>query len=235
MELPLKHPSHDIHQDIMREIFLSVTDTPMVLKGGTALLLCYGLDRPSEDLDFDSSRKMGLERRIENALQNRYRIDDLKTLKDTDTVQRLRLTYTHLQTTIQGSLKIETSFRQVPPSSQVDVINGIRVYKLDNLFQQKARAFYQRTAARDLYDLAFILGQTGFVPDRGSLARIHQDLIDPKRFWEIDQQFRQAFQIDPLLSSYDFDKVLLQLSERIEEAYKKSLSIQPSQSRGLRM
>jgi len=26
---------------------------PMVLKGGTALKLCYGLDRFSEDLDFD--------------------------------------------------------------------------------------------------------------------------------------------------------------------------------------
>jgi predicted nucleotidyltransferase component of viral defense system len=41
----------------------------MVLKGGTALLLCYDLDRHSEDLDFDSNKKMSLENRILNSVQ----------------------------------------------------------------------------------------------------------------------------------------------------------------------
>ena len=33
---------------VMGVIAKSLADTPMVLKGGTALLMCYGLDRFSE-------------------------------------------------------------------------------------------------------------------------------------------------------------------------------------------
>lgn len=226
----------------MREICLNVSDTPMVLKGGTALLLCYGLDRPSEDLDFDSSKKMGLERRVDTALGKRYRIDELKTLKDTDTVQRLRLNYSDLQTGIGGSLKIETSFRESPVPEQIVVWNGIRVYSLDRLFIQKTTAFYDRTTARDLYDLSFILSKSSFLPDNDSLARLRHDFADPQKFRELEQRFRQAFQIDPLLSGYDFDKVVLSLSERIDCAYRKCAALasprhahQQSPKRGLRM
>ncbi len=219
MEFPPKNLQEAVHQSVMREICFSVSDTPMVLKGGTALLLCYELDRPSEDLDFDSSKKMGLERRVENALGDRYRILELKTLKDTDTVQRLRLNYSDLQSGIEGSLKIETSFRESPASDQVTVKNGIRVYELNRLFIQKTNAFYERTTARDLFDLAFILGKSAFLPDKDSLSSLRQDFSNPQKFAELEQRFRQAFQIDPLLSSYDFDKVMLSLSEHIDRAY----------------
>jgi hypothetical protein len=37
------------HVQVMSAIAKSVADTPLILKGGTALLLCYGLDRFSED------------------------------------------------------------------------------------------------------------------------------------------------------------------------------------------
>jgi predicted nucleotidyltransferase component of viral defense system len=175
MEFPPKNPQEAVHQTVMREICHSVADTPMVLKGGTALLLCYGLDRPSEDLDFDSPKKMGLERRIEGALERRFRIDELKTLKDTDTVQRLRLNYTDEQSGIRGRLKIETSFRLPPDPKHVVIEKGIRVYNLRQLFMQKTVAFYGRTAARDAYDLSFMLGKEGFRPDNDSLARLSQD------------------------------------------------------------
>ncbi len=40
------------HEKLMRAIVKNLADTPMVLKGGTALYLGYGLNRFSEDLDF---------------------------------------------------------------------------------------------------------------------------------------------------------------------------------------
>ena len=42
------------HLEVMTEIchYFNRKGMPMVLKGGTALKLCYGLDRFSEDLDF---------------------------------------------------------------------------------------------------------------------------------------------------------------------------------------
>jgi predicted nucleotidyltransferase component of viral defense system len=45
-----------LHVNIMRAIARDFHVIPMVLKGGTALLLCYGLDRFSEDLDFDAPK-----------------------------------------------------------------------------------------------------------------------------------------------------------------------------------
>jgi predicted nucleotidyltransferase component of viral defense system len=56
------------HVRIMRVVVSALQDTPMVLKGGTALLLCYGLDRFSEDLDFDAPKKLNLESRLEDDL-----------------------------------------------------------------------------------------------------------------------------------------------------------------------
>ena len=62
-EIKLDHsPDRKLHIDIMRDIARDIHDLPMVLKVGTALLLCYGLDRFSEDLDFDSLRNSILPR-----------------------------------------------------------------------------------------------------------------------------------------------------------------------------
>ena len=53
-------PAEAAHVEIMRAVAKDIQDLPMVLKGGTALLLCYGLDRFSEDLDFDAPKKFSL-------------------------------------------------------------------------------------------------------------------------------------------------------------------------------
>ncbi|WP_245395003.1 nucleotidyl transferase AbiEii/AbiGii toxin family protein, partial [methanotrophic endosymbiont of Bathymodiolus puteoserpentis (Logatchev)] len=55
------------HVKFMSEIAKSTLDTPTVLKGGTALLLAYDLDRFSEDLDFDSTKAFNLEKRINDS------------------------------------------------------------------------------------------------------------------------------------------------------------------------
>lgn len=44
------------HEKLMLNILKNLSDTPLVLKGRTALYLGYGLNRFSEDLDFDSSK-----------------------------------------------------------------------------------------------------------------------------------------------------------------------------------
>ena len=38
-------PEEQIHCDLMRSIARSLSDTPLILKGGTTLLLAYGLNR----------------------------------------------------------------------------------------------------------------------------------------------------------------------------------------------
>lgn len=45
-------------------ILKQLSDTHLVLKGGAALYLGYGLTRFSEDLDFDSSKRLNLLNKI---------------------------------------------------------------------------------------------------------------------------------------------------------------------------
>lgn len=63
-------PIEKKHVQFMSEIAKSISDSPTVLKGGTALLLAYGLDRYSEDLDFDSTKQLNLQKRINDSAKN---------------------------------------------------------------------------------------------------------------------------------------------------------------------
>lgn len=60
-------PLEKKHVQFMAEIAKSTSDSPTALKGGTALLLAYGLDRYSEDLDFDSTKPLNLKKRINDS------------------------------------------------------------------------------------------------------------------------------------------------------------------------
>lgn len=60
------------HEKLMVSILKNLTDTPLVLKGGTALYLGYGLNRFSEDLDFDSSKKTEFTQQNQSVRPTRY-------------------------------------------------------------------------------------------------------------------------------------------------------------------
>ena len=65
----------------MVNILKNLTDTPLVLKGGTALYLAYGLPRFSEDLDFDSSKKLNLLSKIKNSAPSELIINNINIKK----------------------------------------------------------------------------------------------------------------------------------------------------------
>lgn len=203
-------PERRLHVDIMRTISRDLSDLPMVLKGGTALLLCYGLNRFSEDLDFDSPRKFNIAGRIERILSHKASSHQLKIVKDTETVQRIKSHYHG----VAGDrlLKIETSFRTPSDESRVTVMDGIRTYTIEALIEQKANALTNRTAARDLFDVAF-LARTyigDFSPEiKDRLALLIQD-IDA-----LEQRFEDAFEEDEILATQDLSALILQLSESL--------------------
>lgn len=203
-------PERRLHVDIMRTISRDLIDLPMVLKGGTALLLCYGLNRFSEDLDFDSPRKFNIAGRIERIFSHMSSSHELKIVKDTETVQRIKSHYHG----VAGDrlLKIETSFRSPPDESRVTVIDGIRTYTIEALIEQKIDALKNRTAARDLFDLAFLA--KNHIDDfsanlKARLALLIQD-IDA-----LEQRFEDAFEEDEILATEDLSTLILQLSESL--------------------
>lgn len=116
------------HVAVMRAVAHDLLDLPMVLKGGTALLLCYGLDRFSEDLDFDAPKRFNISNRVEKVLSRMASDFNIKTVKDTETVHRLKIHYRN--DSIARLLKIETSFRQPPNKHDIVEIDGIKTYRI---------------------------------------------------------------------------------------------------------
>jgi predicted nucleotidyltransferase len=132
--------------------YLNGRTDAFILKGGTALMECYGLDRFSEDVDLDgTSEDKSIGEHIAGYCESKgytYRI-----AKDTDTVKRYMINYGNERT----PLKVETSFRKrfVAPE-ETTKINGTTVYTIDAVCAMKAAAYLNRDKIRDLYDLSFI-------------------------------------------------------------------------------
>jgi len=145
---------NDLHKKVMYDLlqFINKESKDFILKGGTALMFCYNLNRFSEDLDFDTgSRKMlTLLEKFSNVYNYKLGI-----AKNTTTGQRLKLHYDEKNPDV--FLKIDVSFRTGHvDDSLVTTINNIRVYKIGPLASLKAAAYIGRDKIRDLYDVCFI-------------------------------------------------------------------------------
>lgn len=144
----------ELHGKVIDDFLLYLNERTdnFILKGGTALLECYGLDRFSEDIDFD-----GKEPNIEEYVaafceKHQY---DYRVAKDTDTVKRYMIHYGNER----KPLKVETSFRRKQiPQEETTKINGVNVYRINPLCTMKVNAYMGRDKLRDLYDVAFICG-----------------------------------------------------------------------------
>lgn len=141
------------HETLIRQFLeeLNHETTAFVLKGGTALRQCYGLDRISEDIDLDSTA-----RNIIPFTEKFCRTHSLvyRIAKDTNTVKRMFISYGDNE---GNRLKIEVSYRQKSISPEVITsIKEITVYSLDRLAAMKAAAYFGRDKIRDLYDITFI-------------------------------------------------------------------------------
>ena len=141
------------HYQVMREYltYLNFNKDESVLKGGSALLMCYGLDRFSEDLDFDCASKRRMKESVVKFCNDHnfeYRI-----AKDTDTVERYMIYYHG----VEKPLKLEISHRRTNiPLSAITKINGICVYTIDQMAILKSSAYSNRDKIRDFYDMCFI-------------------------------------------------------------------------------
>lgn len=137
---------------IVIEQFIKYIDSisdKFILKGGTSLMLCYGLDRFSEDIDLD-----GFDTEIIDIVDTFCKLNGYKynINKNTNTVKRCMIHYGGLK-----PLKIETSYRLKNLNTDViNNINGILVYNIQSILAMKLSAYSNRDKIRDLYDVVFI-------------------------------------------------------------------------------
>lgn len=136
--------------ELMQELLDALSEKNLILKGGTALILFYGLDRFSKDLDFDCFYNIN----IASVLKILRRFGEPNLKKDTRFGKRIIL---HPYN-INVPLKLDFSLRKrqfvVQP---LKITNSLYVYDINDLLLQKISAFKDRMVARDLYDIGFIV------------------------------------------------------------------------------
>jgi len=141
------------HKRVMTSFLkiLNQESDKFILKGGTALSMCYRLDRFSEDIDLDGTQK-GIKEIVDKFCdKNGY---TFRTAKDTNTVQRYFINYGNKS----KPLKIEISYRRKEiPENEIIKINGINTYTINVLCIMKNNAYLNRDQIRDLFDLSFII------------------------------------------------------------------------------
>lgn len=141
------------HGAVLRNfvLFLNSRSKSFILKGGTSLMLCYGLTRFSEDIDLDAlNTSRGLVSEVDTFCKlNNF---SYRTVKDTKTVKRYMIHYGGIK-----PLKVEISYRRRSIAvSEYTVINGILVYTIPSILVLKLNAYNGRDKLRDLYDVVFI-------------------------------------------------------------------------------
>jgi predicted nucleotidyltransferase component of viral defense system len=198
------------HIALMQSVAKSFNDLPIVLKGGTALLLCYGLDRFSEDLDFDSNKKLNITNRVADILSRHTEKHTIKISKDTDTVQRLKIHYS--KNGLERFLKIETSFRDPFQNEDTVIIDGIKTYQIKNLIDQKVNAMIGRTKARDLYDIDFLLRKYRGDFAESTIKKLSETVADIN---ELEGRFYPAFKDDYILNESELDNLIIRITSNI--------------------
>lgn len=198
----------------MRHIAQEVTRgrrPSFVLKGGTALLLAYGLPRFSEDLDFDGrywylNPTEAIERGVQQA---DVPLCEVKSLAATETKRKHKVNYLGRG---HKDLRIEFSYRQAEEvdDTEVTTVDGIRIYTIEKIAQQKITALGERTKPRNLFDVSFI---TQYYPDAISdrdLLTLDSYIAERGMNW-MEEQMLEDF----ILNSHAVDHVAMVLCDNV--------------------
>lgn len=198
------------HLQVIKEFlgFINSDDNnPFILKGGTALSLCYGLNRFSEDIDLDarSEKEKSFFKKIDSFCSHSefsYRIG-----KDTSTVQRAFINYG----SSGNPLKIEVSYRRMYIPDGITVKkNDIQVYSINELTRLKSAAYLGRDKIRDMYDVSYICTHYYNELDQSAKDALHAAF----EMKELDQfDYIVQTQEDPLIDTNVLEDMFLESFE----------------------
>jgi len=193
--------------------YLNSETTSFVLKGGTALMKCYSLDRFSEDIDLDSTpQNAETLKKLIARFCNEAGYSS-RTAKDTDTVQRHMLNYGNTQ----KPLKIEVSFRRREIRAEdVISVNDITTYDINVLCIMKSNAYSARDKLRDLFDLAFICNN--YYDELNHVAKeVMRLAVENKGIEQFDYIIRE--QTDELIDIVKLEDSFLKMYDKLGLLY----------------
>jgi len=164
---------------VIEIIYLQKKSADLIFVGGTALRLLRGLDRFSEDLDFDLTRKLDFEKADlivksvitrflkENIAVSLYRNKKPKRiyyeLRFPDLMYDLKLSK-NKQEKLMIKIDIEKFWlghhKETVLFNHYGILANVMTPSLDNVLVQKMAAYKDRgqTMARDIYDIIWLIG-----------------------------------------------------------------------------
>ncbi len=165
------------HKSYLLRILFDFSKDPvlwrnLVFKWGTALLLFYGLDRFSTDLDFDLSKndvdEDDILKRVWKILKKHW---DVKSL----IIKRYTIFWLLLYSKIDYNIKVEINRRWVTWEAEAKTLMWIdfNVMKIEDMCANKFLALLWRnkTANRDIYDIHFIVSKNMLI-NKGRIESI---------------------------------------------------------------
>jgi predicted nucleotidyltransferase component of viral defense system len=125
-----------------------------ILKGGASLMLCYGLNRFSDNIDLDGfdSKFLDIVDKVADDLKVEGYYISYQVTQNTDDVKQILIYYG-----LTRVLKVNVSYRfQFIPTDRCTWINGMLTYKIDNIMTMKINTFSSHEKMRDLFDITYI-------------------------------------------------------------------------------
>ena len=145
--------------EAMKRLVEALKDSPLVLKGGSALMFFYEGDRFSEDLDFDAlvpPERLPLRAFIERHWGGIPEAE-VRIAKDTATTKRTKVLYPDFSIRVEISFRRKELYAGRALPGYIQDFGGVKVYTVDELARLKLEALTQRKVGRDIYDLASIM------------------------------------------------------------------------------
>lgn len=144
-----------IYEKVIKDFlkFLNHKSQDFALKGRTALVECYNLNKEFDNIELDS-KKGGRIFAITRDFCNEYKYE-YNILKDTYMNNTVSINYG----VNNKPLIIDVSLRIGFKESNTIVINEIKTYYIDKLANLELDSFNRNSTVKDAYDIAFIYNE----------------------------------------------------------------------------
>ena len=155
--MTLNYPKHkNILLQILKDIFFDTSLSPYLgFKGGTAVLMFYGLDRNSVDIDLDlldETKEQEVFEKIQKIAMGYGKVVDSR-------IKRFNLITIISYDLKSQNIKVEVNRRYFGSRYELKTLLGIsmQVMVKEDMFANKLMAMYERIGktSRDIYDVYF--------------------------------------------------------------------------------